>query len=141
MSVSSVQVSSLLEQAKAASKNAYAPYSKFNVGAAALLKNGDVVTGVNVENASYGLTQCAERNLLNTLISMGYTPPLPVLALAVWAVNGKPEGSVTPCGACRQVLLELLEKHTPIIYKQPGSGNVVKTTPAEMLPGAFTLMA
>ena len=89
----------LLTTAKAAQRRAHAPYSKFRVGAALLTKSGKVYTGCNVENASYGLTICAERVALTKAVSEGHRQ---FKAIAVVA----PSASLSPCGACRQVLAE-----------------------------------
>ncbi len=140
----------LLLAAEQASKQAYAPYSGFRVGAAALLADGATVTGTNVENASYGLTQCAERNLLNTLVAQGHQAPLPVIVLAVWGARcntasseqtAATHGAVTPCGACRQVMVELLPPETPIIYKHPATGAITTSSPQALLPDSFSLSA
>ncbi|HHY59602.1 MAG TPA: cytidine deaminase, partial [Clostridia bacterium] len=87
----------LLAAAQEASRRAYAPYSRFPVGAALLTADGQVFTGCNVENASYGLTICAERVAVAKAVSEGYKD---FQALAVWAATEEP---VSPCGACRQV--------------------------------------
>jgi cytidine deaminase len=92
----------LLVAAKAAQRNAHAPYSKFRVGAALLTKSGKVYTGVNVENASYGLTNCAERVAVGKAVSEGHRK---FRAIAVVA----PSTALSPCGACRQVLAEFGE--------------------------------
>ena len=89
----------LLAAARAARRHAYAPYSKFRVGAALLTADGKIVTGSNVENASYGLTICAERVAVTKAISDGHRK---FQALAIAAPSALP----TPCGACRQVLAE-----------------------------------
>ena len=89
----------LLAAAKAAQHNAHAPYSKFRVGAALLTKSGKVYAGVNVENASYGLTNCAERVAVGKAVSEGHRK---FQAIAVVA----PSTALSPCGACRQVLAE-----------------------------------
>ena len=89
----------LLAAAKVAQRNAHAPYSKFRVGAALLTKSGKVYTGVNVENASYGLTNCAERVAVGKAVSEGHRK---FQAIAVVA----PSAALSPCGACRQVLAE-----------------------------------
>jgi cytidine deaminase len=89
----------LVAAAKAAQRNAHAPYSKFRVGAALLTKSGKVYTGVNVENASYGLTNCAERVAVGKAVSEGHRQ---FRAIAVVA----PSAALSPCGACRQVLAE-----------------------------------
>ncbi len=93
------QFRKLITAAKAAQRNAHAPYSKFQVGAALLTKNGKIYTGVNVENASYGLTNCAERVAIGKAVSEGHRK---FQALAVVA----PSSNLSPCGACRQVLAE-----------------------------------
>lgn len=90
----------LTEQARLVQKNAYSPYSKFNVGAALLTKKGKIFTGCNVENASYGLSMCAERTALFKAISEGYKE---FTAIAISTSSKKP---TFPCGACRQVLSE-----------------------------------
>jgi cytidine deaminase len=90
----------LLNRARDASENSYSPYSKFRVGAAIRSKDGKVFTGTNVENASYGMTMCAERVAIFKAISEGYTE---FTDLAIVADSKKP---AFPCGACRQVMLE-----------------------------------
>jgi cytidine deaminase len=98
----SLKFRKLLAVAKAAQRNAHAPYSKFRVGAALLTKSGKVYTGVNVENASYGLTNCAERVAVGKAVSEGHRK---FQAIAVVA----PSAALSPCGACRQVLAEFGE--------------------------------
>ena len=92
---------SLIEEAKKVSKNAYAPYSKFQVGACALFESGNIYTGCNVENGSYGLSLCAERNAISTAIAAGETSNL--IKIAIFSPNSK---KCYPCGACRQWLQE-----------------------------------
>jgi cytidine deaminase len=92
----------LIAAAKAAQRNAHAPYSKFRVGAALLTKSGKIYTGVNVENASYGLTNCAERVAIGKAVSEGHRQ---FQAIAVVA----PSAALSPCGACRQVMAEFGE--------------------------------
>lgn len=99
MKTGSLKFRKLIAAAKAAQRNAHAPYSKFRVGAALLTKSGKVYTGVNVENASYGLTNCAERVAVGKAVSEGHRQ---FQAIAVVA----PSTALSPCGACRQVLAE-----------------------------------
>ena len=122
----------LLDIALIARSNAYTPYSKFKVGAAILLTNGKYITGCNVENASYGLCNCAERTALFKMISDGYTKN-DVVAMAI---VGQTEDPISPCGACRQVMEELLNPDTPVIL-----GNLERKTKEmlvkELLPYSF----
>ncbi|BDS08933.1 cytidine deaminase [Oceaniferula spumae] len=120
--------SELLKLASEARKSAYAPYSKFLVGAALLSDNGTVFTGCNVENASYGLTNCAERTAVFTAISEGVRN---FSAIAISLLGG---GS--PCGACRQVLNEF--NPCMKIYLGDENGQLVRETTLDvMLPDAF----
>lgn len=91
----------LYKKASDAKKNAYSPYSQFNVGAAILLTDGKIITGCNIENASYGLTMCAERTAIFSTISKGYRKD-DIVAIAVAASSN----NFSPCGACRQVISE-----------------------------------
>ncbi len=115
----------LLARAERAAGSAYAPYSNFNVGAALLLRNGDVVTGVNVENASYPLGMCAERCALARAVAEGARPG-GVEALAVTA---------SPCGGCRQWLLEFGVDRIAFMH----DGELRVRAPADLLPDSFTL--
>src|SRR5205807_10272171 len=92
----------LLRAAKSAMKNAHAPYSKFKVGAAMLTTKGEVFTGCNVENASYGLTNCAERTAIFSAVAK-FGSRMRIRAIAVVNNHGVP---CSPCGACRQVIYE-----------------------------------
>ena len=94
------------ELALKAYNNSYAKYSKFQVGAVVVLKNGEYVLGTNVENASYGLTNCAERTALFYTYTLGYRQD----DIAELVVMGKSKDLVYPCGACRQVISELMNK-------------------------------
>jgi len=100
----------LMKEAAAASKKAYAPYSKFRVGAAVLADDGKIYTGVNVENRSYGLTSCAERNAIFYAISQGMKK---IKAVAIYSPNS--EKILSPCGACRQVITEFSTPATVVI--------------------------
>jgi cytidine deaminase len=115
----------LYEQARAAAAGAYAPYSRFQVGAAALLRDGRVVTGVNVENASYPLGMCAERCALSRAVAEGLGPG-DVEALAVTA---------SPCGGCRQWLYEFGVDRVMFWHED----ELLVRTPAELLPDSFEL--
>lgn len=122
----------LVEKALSAMKNAYVPYSKFPVGACALTAGGEEVSGCNIENASYGLTVCAERVTLFKAYSEGKKD---IVALAVAANVDEP---VSPCGACRQVIAELAP--SAVIYLSNKDGSKIKTmTVEELLPYAFRL--
>ncbi len=120
---------SLLDRAREARAHAYAPYSRFPVGAALLAADGRVFTGVNVENASYGLGNCAERTAIFKAVSEG------VRDFAAIAVTGPEDGvECSPCGACRQVLFEF----GPDMALVLASGDGVRLyTVRELLPGAF----
>lgn len=120
---------SLIAAAKEAMERAYAPYSGFSVGAALLLSDGSIVTGVNVENASFGATQCAERTAVGRAIAQGRRD---FTAIAVIAST---DDIVTPCGICRQVLREFGPKMPVICCNQ--SGEYVDTTAEELLPRSF----
>lgn len=122
----------LLLKAKEATQYCYIPYSKFKVGAALLMKNGKVVLGANIENSSYGLSMCAERNALYHARLQGYKKE-DIVSLAVIGDTMDP---ISPCGACRQVMSELMPAHTPVYL---GSKNLTikKTTTSDLLPYAF----
>jgi len=123
----------VIQQAFSAMPHAYAPYSHFHVGACVMCKDASFYIGVNVENASYGLTCCAERNALFAAYASGKRKA-DIVAMAI--VTDK-ERIATPCGACRQVLAELLDAHTPI-YLSNGK-ETMTTDIATLLPMAFTL--
>lgn len=121
----------LLEKAMEARKRAYVPYSRFAVGAALLSQTGTVYLGCNIENAAYPLCNCAERTALFKAVSEGEHR---FQALAVVADSPKP---VPPCGACRQVLAEFCSPEMTVILANM-RGEVLTTTVAQLLPGAFT---
>ena len=102
--------SALLKLARQASTGAYAPYSKFLVGAAAVLNNGEVITGTNQENASYPVGICAERVLLSAAAVLHPNQPIKALAISYTNTNGHSNNPITPCGVCRQSLLEYEER-------------------------------
>jgi cytidine deaminase len=102
----------LLELARQAAHRSYSPYSRFRVGAAIRLANGEVVTGTNVENISYGLTICAERSAVVRAISQ-FGPEMRIAAVAIANLNGQPS---PPCGACRQVLAEFIADGAQVVF-------------------------
>jgi cytidine deaminase len=116
----------LLAQADAAAANAYAPYSKFHVGAAVRTGDRKVFTGVNVENAAYPLGICAEKTAIACAVTAGYGPG-DLEAIAITA---------SPCGGCRQWLAEF--RIGSVTYRRAG-GELAATTPAELLPDSFAL--
>ncbi len=125
----------LMEQAKLAMGNAYAPYSHFQVGCALLGEDGKVYTGCNVENSAFSPTICAERVAIGKAVSQGCRK---FTALAVCGgKNGEITGRCTPCGVCRQVLSEFCQPDFPIYVTD---GNVVQTyLLAQLLPAQFCL--
>lgn len=124
----------LINEAIAARDNAYAPYSNFKVGAALLCADDTVYRGCNVENGAYGPSNCAERTALFSVIAAGYELKT-FKALAVVADTPDP---VTPCGVCRQVMLELCAPQMPVILANV-AGDYEMTTVEALLPGAFEL--
>jgi cytidine deaminase len=125
-------VDKLMQSAKSAMKNAYAPYSHFPVGAAILLTNGKVFSGCNVENSSYGLTNCAERTaIFSAVAKLG--PKIEVRAVAVANGKGVP---CSPCGACRQVIYEF--GANAMVYFE-GAEGPKQAHISELLPEGFRL--
>ena len=123
----------LMNEAIRAREKSYSPYSEFAVGAALLCKDGRIYHGANIENASYSLCMCAERNAVYHALCDGQKKE-DFIALAVVADTIRP---VSPCGACRQVLSELLPEDAPI-YLGNLDGDIEETTVEDLLPGAFT---
>jgi cytidine deaminase len=123
----------LLTAARHAQRRAYAPYSKFYVGAAVLTRDGQIFTGCNVENASYGLTICAERNAIFQAVSA--TEGRGKLAIAAVAVVNRAMSPCSPCGACRQVMAEFAKPDTLVLYQ--GEDGVTEMTMRELLPDCF----
>jgi cytidine deaminase len=123
----------LLEAARSASRSAYCPYSQFHVGAA-VRAGGRIFTGANVENASYGLTICAERTAAFAAVLAGAGPIEAVAVACVDAPAGSDPTGLMPCGACRQVLAEFAAPETPVVVDRTGT-----FTLAELLPLAFRL--
>lgn len=123
----------LEKEARKASQNAYAPYSRYKVGAALLASDGRVFTGCNVENASFGLTNCAERTALFKAVSEG------AMRFRAIAIAGGEEEPATPCGACRQVLAEFCGPDTPVRCVALSGDAVREFTLGELLPGTFRM--
>ena len=122
----------MLKLAEDVSKNAYAPYSKFPVGACVLAESGKVYTGCNFENSSYGMTICAERNAVGSAIAAGERK---IKAVAIFSPKMK---NCTPCGACRQVLSEFQMEEGLDVILQEDDG--IKVTPLKvLLPDCFEL--
>jgi len=129
------QVEQLLKAAQQATENAYAPFSKFHVGAAILTQGGEIFTGCNVENSSYGLTNCAERTAIFAAVAAGALSAEHDL-VAVAVVNR--EGAVcSPCGACRQVIFEF-GPEAVVIYRAH-NGEIAHTKAKDLLPEGFRL--
>lgn len=122
----------LLRSARKAMKNAYAPYSKFQVGAAILTSKGDIFAGCNVENASYGMTNCAERTAIFSAVAEK-GPKLEILAVAVTNAQGV---ACSPCGACRQVIYEF--GPDAVVFYQGKEGDR-ESHITELLPEGFRL--
>lgn len=122
----------LIEQARLARLKAYTPYSNFKVGAALLAKDGRVFHGCNVENASYGLCNCAERTAFFSAVAHGCQPG----DFSALAVIGATDGPISPCGACRQVMLELGGAALPVTLANL-TGAIMETTPGALLPHGF----
>jgi len=123
----------LFEKVNVAYKNAYTPYSKFNVGAAILLKDGKIITGSNIENAAYGLTNCAERSALFSTYSLGYRKD----DIERIMVIGNTKKPISPCGACRQVMSELINPEIDVVLTNLNKDiKVMKVK--ELLPYSFS---
>ncbi len=130
--LSRAQKNKLIELALKARKSAYCPYSHYAVGAAVLTSSGKIYSGCNVENSSYGLSICAERNAIFNAVACGDKK---IIALSVATKSPK------PCGACRQVLMEFAGHGSPVLLvdvslKDPFS-NILETTAGHLLPWAF----
>ena len=128
----------LFEEAKKAREYSYSPYSRFAVGAALLTSDGKIISGCNVENSSFGITNCAERTALFKAVSEGERS---FLAIAIAGGKVLPDGAMEeafcpPCGACRQALLEFCKKDLSVIIGKE-DGTYMVTTLGELMPMAF----
>ncbi len=128
-----MDIQKLIEMAHKASLNSYSPYSNFPVGASLLTKSGQYYQGCNIENASYGLSNCAERTCLFTAYADGVKKE-DIVAFCVYSPK---EHLISPCGACRQVLAELIPAHCPIYMAYGKEGKYQQTTIEELLPCSF----
>lgn len=129
------QISELMQHARAVAKNAYAPYSRFKVGAALLLSNGEIVTSCNVENSSYRMTNCAEQGAISAAVAK-FGPKVQIRAVGV--ANMDPHVACMPCGACRQSLLEFVTDDCWVFY--PGQEGCPREAAFnDLLPESFRL--
>jgi cytidine deaminase len=134
--VSPAQLAELQREAEAVAHHAYAPYSRFYVGAAILLESGEIVTGCNVENASYRLTSCAEQSAIARAVSQ-FGPGIRIRAVVVANLN---HTACQPCGACRQTIAEFAPPHATILFPA-AEGHASTCTLADLLPASFKLEA
>ncbi|HEM2808785.1 TPA: cytidine deaminase [Streptococcus suis] len=121
----------LIDLSVEVSKNAYVPYSRFPIGAVLVAKDGQVFTGVNIENTSFGLTNCGERTAIFKAVSEGVTD------FSELVVYGETEKPVSPCGACRQVMAEFFEQDLKVTLVAKDK-STVEMTVGELLPYSFT---
>ncbi len=123
----------LMKKARDTSENSYSPYSSFKVSAAIEMLDGSIITGTNIENASYGLTNCAERTALFTAYSMGYKKD----DIKRMLILGDCKEYISPCGACRQVMSELISEEAEIILGSLHNKEVKIILNKELLPFGF----
>ncbi|KZD43609.1 cytidine deaminase [Bacillus cereus] len=121
-----------IEEANKMLSKAYIPYSKFPVGAALVTKEGKIYTGCNIENASYGLCNCAERTAIFKAVSEGERD------FSYLVITGETEGPISPCGACRQVIAEFCDPKMPVLLTNV-KGDEKEVTVEQLLPGAFSI--
>lgn len=131
--VPGLDLDALIASARGVSGHSYSPYSGFRVGAALLLENGAIVAGSNVENASFGLTICAERSALVRAVAE-YGSGIRIRAVAVVNANN---AASPPCGACRQVLAEFIEPDAPVVF--PSVDGICTMRFADLLPCCFEM--
>lgn len=131
----------LLKEAREVTEQAYAPYSNFHVAAVAILENGEIVAGTNQENASYPVGICAERVLLGSVATLHPGIPIKTIAVSYNSIEGKNDHPISPCGMCRQALLEY-EARTKLPIRLILSGQqgkvIVIATASHLLPFAFS---
>jgi cytidine deaminase len=132
MGTMSSNLANLLASAQEAKAKAYAPYSNFHVGAALITTKGKIFNGCNVENTSYGLTNCAERTAIFKMVSEGEKEITEILVI------GDTEDFLPPCGACRQVIAEFSQNDTPV-HMCNKNGEIKTTSVGELIPFTFFL--
>ncbi|ARO60630.1 cytidine deaminase [Bacillus cereus] len=121
-----------IEEANKMLSKAYIPYSKFPVGAALVTKEGKIYTGCNIENASYGLCNCAERTAIFKAVSEGERD------FSYLVITGETDGPISPCGACRQVIAEFCDPKMPVLLTNV-KDDEKEVTVEQLLPGAFSI--
>ncbi|HDR7793880.1 TPA: cytidine deaminase [Bacillus luti] len=121
-----------IEEANKMLSKAYIPYSKFPVGAALVTKEGKIYTGCNIENASYGLCNCAERTAIFKAVSEGERD------FSYLVITGETDGPISPCGACRQVIAEFCDPKMPVLLTNV-KGDEKEVIVEQLLPGAFSI--
>lgn len=121
-----------IEEATKMLSKAYIPYSKFPVGAALVTKDGKIYTGCNIENASYGLCNCAERTAIFKAVSEGERD------FSYLVITGNTDGPISPCGACRQVIAEFCDPQMPVLLTNQ-KGDEKEVTVESLLPGGFSI--
>ncbi|MCS6590488.1 cytidine deaminase [Bacillus cereus] len=121
-----------IEEANKMLSKAYIPYSKFPVGAALVTKEGKIYTGCNIENASYGLCNCAERTAIFKAVSEGERD------FSYLVITGETDEPISPCGACRQVIAEFCDPKMPVLLTNV-KGDEKEVTVEQLLPGAFSI--
>jgi cytidine deaminase len=132
--INPTQIEELYRLARTIAENAYAPYSRFRVGAAVLLEDGRIVTGCNVENASYRLTTCAEQAAIASAVAL-HGPTIRIRAIVIANLNGT---ASQPCGGCRQSIHEFSSAITEVFFPA-ADGSLTRSIIADLLPHAFLL--
>ncbi|HEU4634599.1 MAG TPA: cytidine deaminase [Edaphobacter sp.] len=132
--LSSAQIEDLRRRARSSAAKAYAPYSGFRVGVAILLEDGTITVGCNVENASYRLTTCAEQSAIAAAVAL-QGPSMLLRAVMIVNLN---DAASSPCGGCRQTILEFASSRTEIFFPA-ANGSEVRSSITELLPHAFLL--
>ena len=131
MKYTDTQIKEYIKQANEILDRAYVPYSKFHVGAVVVDTEGNVYKGINVENASYGLTICAERNAISSAITEG------MKKIDLIVITGNTDEPISPCGMCRQVIREFATPDTRIVLATSKNDNYIVWTLEEMIPYSF----